>query len=75
MNIAPVNALTEVLLSTQSTEVINNISASTISVLSPTPESIGGCVCAVGNGLLVVVELNGDISIYSICKIDAAEIN
>lgn len=53
------------------TQAISAVGLTSVSVLSPTTTTITGNVVAVGSGLAVVQELNGDITVYSVCKIDA----
>lgn len=44
----------------------------TVKVLTAASQPITGSVDTVGAGIMVVKELNGDITIYSICEIDSA---
>lgn len=55
--------------------VLVGVGLDTISVLSPMPEDITGTVALVGSGLVVIQELNGDITIYSVCEIDSVSTN
>ena len=57
-------------------EVVRSIEGEDINVLSGNArEAIQPGSARAGNGLLIVEEPNGDISIYSLCKLQTVEID
>lgn len=51
--------------------VVGSIDTTTESVLAPVDEPIDGTILCAGNGVMTVSNENGDISLYSICDINA----
>ncbi|MEG1636346.1 MAG: hypothetical protein RR324_02420 [Cellulosilyticaceae bacterium] len=49
--------------------VIADISTTAVPVLSPVVEDLDGQVDSVGNGVVVVENTNGDLTVYSVCEI------
>ena len=63
--------VSDVELTTSTTLALTGVGVNTISITSSTPESIPGTVQAVGSGLVVVQDSIGNITLYSVCKIDS----
>lgn len=64
-------ALASASLSTSAQSVVGSISATLIDLAIPASESIDGSVAAVGCGIMAVDNDAGDISVYSVCDINA----
>lgn len=58
------------------TSVVESVNGEYVNMLSPsTPRDLDAADATAGNGLLVVDENSGNISVYSVCKIDSVQTN
>lgn len=60
-------------LSTSSQNVVGSISTTLVDIAVPVIEDIDGSVSAVGCGIMAVNNDDGDVSVYSVCDINAIE--
>ncbi|HWP50334.1 MAG TPA: hypothetical protein VN626_01425 [Clostridia bacterium] len=67
------SALTSASLSTSTQNVVQSISTTLIDVAIPASEDIDGSVSSVGCGIMAVENDDGDVSVYSVCDINAVE--
>ena len=67
------DALASAALSVGMQTVVGAISTTPIDVAVPSGEALGGPVTAVGCGIMAVDDDNGDVSVYSVCDINAVE--
>lgn len=69
LNTTAANALASVQVIGTGQSVVKDITTTTVQTLSPVPENINGSFASAGNGIVVINDTNGDISIYSECEI------
>lgn len=65
------DAVSNVKLDTTNTKVVKDIDIKEVNVVAAEVEPINGNIICVGEGIMVVEEACGDISIYSICEINS----
>ncbi len=71
-----IDAVTNVELDIDTVTVVQSLDGEDINVLGGnTREAIAPVSASAGNGLLIVEEPDGDISIYSLCKVQSVEID
>lgn len=69
LNTSAANALASVQVIGAGQSVVQDITTKAVQTLSPAPETINGSLASAGNGIVVINDTNGDISIYSECEI------
>ncbi len=74
LNTTPTSVVGSATLNTTSETVVESVNAAAINVLAPTVEAVDGSVAQACEGIMAVDNTNGDMTVYSICEINAVNI-